>query len=260
MNRNQPTREPQIQDEVVHWYRSMPPCTKFLFTSFIAITTAGRFGLFDPIYLVFFPSRVVKHLEIWRLFTSFFIQDFNLNAAIQLYFMYSYSKDLETTRFAGRTADYVYFLLIESVLILIGGWLNGLIVLNQSLVMSIIYLWSKHHSEIIVSFLFGLRFKGKYLPFVLVAFESLQMNATLPWASIVGLLTGHVYYYFSDVYPTNGGPRLLTTPRWLYSIFPQSFTPTQTSFGTTIYPNRLNQQSQRSTNTNNWGRGHRLGQ
>ncbi|CAH1767425.1 13564_t:CDS:2, partial [Entrophospora sp. SA101] len=133
--------------------------------------------------------------------------------------------------------------------------------------MSIIYLWSQYYSDRIVNFIFGLRFQGKYFPYVLVIFEALQMGGGLPWESIIGLFTGHAYHYLTDTYPANGGPRLLTTPGWLYSIFPLSSTPTSTTFGT-AYPGRLSQQQQQSSrvggnpasatttrsSTSNWGR------
>nr|CAG8560268.1 3292_t:CDS:2 [Entrophospora candida] len=112
--------------------------------------------------------------------------------------------------------------------------------------MSIIYLWSQYYSDRIVNFIFGLRFQGKYFPYVLVVFEALQMGGGLPWESIIGLFTGHAYHYLTDTYPANGGPRLLTTPGWLYSIFPLSSTPTSTTFGT-AYPGRLSQQQQQSS-------------
>nr|CAG8527851.1 8301_t:CDS:2 [Entrophospora candida] len=133
--------------------------------------------------------------------------------------------------------------------------------------MSIIYLWSQYYSDRIVNFIFGLRFQGKYFPYVLVVFEALQMGGGLPWESIIGLFTGHAYHYLTDTYPANGGPRLLTTPGWLYSIFPLSSTPTSTTFGT-AYPGRLSQQQQQSSrvggnpasatttrSSTSWGRG-----
>ncbi|CAG8712068.1 2264_t:CDS:2, partial [Acaulospora morrowiae] len=114
MNRQQPQR----QNDLAMWYNSIPVCTRFLFTSFIAITLAGNLGLVDIENLLYFPRDIFARFQIWRLYTPFFLFSFNVSGAIQLFFLYKYSVELETTRFAGRTADYVYFLLVEAGLIL----------------------------------------------------------------------------------------------------------------------------------------------
>jgi hypothetical protein len=130
--------------------------------------------------------------------------------------------------------------------------------LNQSLVMAIIYLWSQYFKDAIVNFMFGIRFKGIYLPYVLLVLEILQIG--IPWASIVGLLTGHLYYYLQDIYPESSGTRLLNTPQWLYQIFPPSANNdggVRIAFGTILNPGRNAQQSE--STGRNWGRGNRLG-
>jgi hypothetical protein len=86
----------------------------------------------------------------------------------------------------------------------------------------------------------------------------LQMGG-IPWASVVGLVTGHLYYYLTDLYPASGGARLLNTPQWLYRFFPTNTSASngiQTSFGTILNPGR-NRQVENTTR--NWGRGQRLG-
>ncbi|KAF0539102.1 putative Derlin-1 [Gigaspora margarita] len=250
------SRQPaQPENEIVAWYRSIPTCTRFLFTSFLAITLAGNFGLVNVYSLLYYPRIIFTKYQIWRIYTPFFYYTLDLNGAIQLYLLYRYSSELETTRFIARTADYVYFLLVEAGLILIFGWLLGIMLLNQCLVMAIIYLWSQEFRESIVTFIFGIRFKGSYFPWVLLAFDVLRGGDVLSTA--VGIIAGHIYYYLQELYPATGGSRLLNTPQLLYRYFPPSSSGTRTSFGTAFAPRNQNTAGEGSTHI--WGRGQRLG-
>ncbi|RHZ45617.1 hypothetical protein Glove_668g3 [Diversispora epigaea] len=259
------SQQRQPQNELVLWYGSIPICTKFLFTSYLVVTLIGWSGRVNPLLLVYIPEEIYKGFQIWRLYTPFFIGAFSLPGAILLFFLYKYSKELETTKFVGRTADYVYFLLVEAGLILIAGWLFEIRNLTQILFMSIIYLWSQQYRDSIVNFIFGLRFKGAYFPWVLLAFDSLQMGGRIPWDTLIGIITGHIFYFLYDLYPASGGPRFLNTPQWLYRIFappPVSINSgggIRTSFGTVIPPTSGNQSSESREIRHRWGSGQRLG-
>ncbi|RIA98104.1 Der1-like family-domain-containing protein [Glomus cerebriforme] len=233
MNRQQ---QRQPQNELVAWYNDIPLCTKFLFTSFVVITILGN--TFVPAFYFFhIPYFTFYKLQIWRLYTSFFLHGLSLGGAFQLYFLYYYSREIETSKFSGKTADYVFFLLFEALTILILGWFFGLALFNQCIVMAIIYVWSQYYKDAIVTFMFGIRFKGVYLPFVLLVFEMLQIGG-IPWSSIIGVITGHLYHYLQDIYPASGGPRLLNTPQWLRRMFPQNASGVRFSFGNILSTGR----------------------
>ncbi|CAG8509791.1 2193_t:CDS:2 [Cetraspora pellucida] len=254
-------------DEIATWYKGIPTITKFLFTNFVVITLAGYFVviIFGPrLYGIFWysPFLIFTKFQIWRFYTAFFYVPFGfdlkgLSYVFQAYFLYRHSLELETSRFAGRKADYIYFLLVEAGLILILGWYIEYITyhLSECLIMAIIYLWSQEFRDTIVTFLFGIRFKGAYFPWVLLAFELIQMQNI--WPTAIGILSGHIYYYLMDLYPAAGGPRLLNTPRWLYRYFPPLSSGARTSFGTAF--SARNQNTAGEGSTHKWGRGRRLG-
>lgn len=92
-----------------------------------------------------------------------------------------------------------------------------------------------------MSFLFGLRFKSMYFPWVLIAFRILLGG--FPLSEICGALIGHLYFFLVDVYPaTHNGRRIITTPQFLRDMFPAPRAPGQTTGGGI-----------------NWGRAYRLG-
>ena len=89
---------------------------------------------------------------------------------------------------------------------------------------------------------------------------------------ILGILTGHLYYYVKYVYPRDqGGSELITTPSILYRFLP-SYTPMRSTTGFLSFPTASSIRSQRnplssnnpssstSSSGHNWGgRGHVLG-
>ena len=61
MNQHGPAQHQQrtFQDEAMLWYRSLPPVTKFLFSSFVIEVLIGTV-LVDFQYLAFIPGNVLK--------------------------------------------------------------------------------------------------------------------------------------------------------------------------------------------------------
>lgn len=259
-----PPQTPPARNELVDWYQSLPPITKSIFVLSIATTVAPALGLVSP-YSLILNWPAVSKLQLWRLVTTFFLNKFGLAFAMNVYFLYRYSLQLETEVFAGRTADYIYFFLVTGAAELVAAKFLDLIVLSDSFLLSIAYLWSRHNSEVPVSFMFGIRFKAQYLPWVLVGYDYLT-TGVLPIPSFVGIAAAHIYYYLTTTYPSQGGRRYLATPAFLQRMFPP--TVVRGGGGFQMWPGRAyqqqQQQQQQSGPTNifgghRWGRGYRLG-
>lgn len=46
------------------------------------------------------------------------------------------------------------------------------------------------------------------------------MHGNIPKDEICGVLVGHVWYYFNDIYPpTHGGHRPMDPPQWWINLF-----------------------------------------
>jgi len=133
-------------------------------------------------------------------------------------FLVRYGQSLEQTTFNGRTADYVFCLSFGALALLVIGWILHLPLLAMSLIMMIIYIWSRKNPNINMSFMFGIQFLSFYFPWVLVAFNFLLGGIPIP--EIVGIVVGHIYYFLEDIYPLTSGRRLLKTPDVFYRWFP----------------------------------------
>jgi len=206
---------------IEQWWKELPIVTKWLFALSFGLTLVANFGLINPIFLILDFHKVFYNFEIWRLFTAFLFHGrLGFPFLIHMVFLVQYGKSLEQTMFFGKTADYVYFLGVGSLLLLVIAFFLNLPILGMSLIMMIIYLWSRKNPNVVMSFMFGIRFQSFYFPWVLVIFNVLLGG--FPLSELMGIIVGHVYFFLEDIYPATGGPRLLKTPNFLYSWFPNA--------------------------------------
>ena len=86
--------------------------------------------------------------------------------------------------------------------------------LGTSLSSTLVYIWSRRNPETRLSFFGLLVFTAPYLPWVLIGF-SLFMHGQVPKDEILGVVVGHVYYFFADVWPgLYEGSQPMAPPGW----------------------------------------------
>lgn len=91
--------------------------------------------------------------------------------------------------------------------------------LGHPLSSTLVYIWSRRNPDTRLSFLGLLVFTAPYLPWVLMGF-SLVLHGSVPKDEIMGVLIGHVWYFFTDVYPPlHNGSRPLDPPTWWTRLF-----------------------------------------
>lgn len=94
----------------------------------------------------------------------------------------------------------------------------NLLFLGHAFTIMIVYIWSRRNPGVRMNFFGIIMFQAPYLPWVLLAFSILLGSSTV--VDIIGIIVGHFYYFFEDVFP-NGphGFRLLETPRFIKATF-----------------------------------------
>ncbi|EFE38370.1 hypothetical protein TRV_07028 [Trichophyton verrucosum HKI 0517] len=156
------------------------------------------------------------------------LSDINTDSDLlfHVFFLQRYSRLLEES--AGRSPAFFSWLLLyaTSILLLASPFLS-LPFLGSSLSASLVYIWGRKNPDTRLSFLGLLVFTAPYLPFVLMAF-SLIVHGTIPKDEICGAVVGHIWYYFTDVYPQMyGGVRPLDPPAWWRRLFESTNTQDQ---------------------------------
>lgn len=215
---------------VEDWYKQMPVITRSYLTASILTTVGCSLEIISPYNLYLNPTRVVKQYEFWRLITNFFFfGKMDLDFLFHMFFLARYCKLLEENSFRGRTADFFYMLFfggtVLTAVVLAGGMIPYLsesfariLFLSNSLTFMMVYVWSKRNPFVHMSFLGLFTFTAPYLPWVLLGFSVLVGSS--PWVDLLGMVAGHAYYFLEDVYPIMTGRRLLKTPSFIKSMFP----------------------------------------
>ncbi len=222
------------------WFWETPICTRWWTTATFAISALVQFKILTPFQLFYsYRSVFIKGqvrflrlvsplcallradslLQYWRLLTTFlYFGPISLDLVFHIYFLQRYSRLLEET--AGRSpAVFSWLLLYSMAFLLLLSPLVSMPFLGQPLSSTLVYVWSRRNPETRLSFLGLMVFTAPYLPWVLMGF-SLVLHGSVPKDEIMGVVIGHVYYFFADVYPPlHNGSQPMAPPNWWRRLF-----------------------------------------
>jgi Derlin-2/3 len=201
------------------WFWDMPVCTRWWTVATILTSVLVQCQMVTPFQLFYSFRAVFSKLQYWRLLTTFiYFGPLSLDLAFHIYFMQRYSRLLEES--SGRSPAHFSWLLMYAMACLIAiSPLVSMPFLGHPLSSTLVYIWSRRNPDTRLSFLGLLVFTAPYLPWVLMGF-SLFMHGTIPKDEIMGVVIGHVWYFFTDVYPPlHNGSKPLDPPRWWRRIF-----------------------------------------
>ncbi|KFH43105.1 Derlin-like protein [Hapsidospora chrysogenum ATCC 11550] len=201
------------------WFWEMPICTRWWTVATIMTSALVQFHMVTPFQLFYSFRAVFVKSQYWRLLTTFlYFGPFSLDLLFHIYFLQRYARLLEES--SGRSPAHFSWLLVYSMASLIAlSPLVSMPFLGHPLSSTLVYIWSRRNPDTRLSFLGLLVFTAPYLPWVLMGF-SLVMHGTVPRDEIMGVVIGHVWYFFTDVYPPlHNGSRPLDPPRWWRRLF-----------------------------------------
>ncbi|KAJ2687493.1 hypothetical protein IWW39_002907 [Coemansia spiralis] len=210
--------------QLAAWYASVPVITRTLVTATVATTLAARLYLVSPYLLGLYWPPIWNRFQIWRLVTGFFVHKSHIhffNIMFMFIMLYQYTIDLERGEFAGRGADFAWFIVFCMSTMSGLAWLTSTISLAEGVLLAVITLWSLHRQEQIVSFYFGFKFPARYFPYTIIALEFVLDHGSIPYAMVYGWVAAHLYYYLSVDLPSQGGLNYIPTPQLFYRYIGQ---------------------------------------
>lgn len=166
----------------------------------------------------------MKERQYWRLATNFlFNGEFGLPFFWSMYLLIFYCSSLEEMGFRGKSGDFFYLLFMGATMLLIISFVFGITnnFFSGALLDIITYIWSRRNPHARMQVLV-FPVQAVYLPWTL-AVVSLLMGGSIR-DHLLGILCGHIYYFFTDVYPlmpTSKGFQLFKTPRVVKYVFRQ---------------------------------------
>ncbi|TYZ58255.1 hypothetical protein PybrP1_007932 [[Pythium] brassicae (nom. inval.)] len=203
-------------NDPLEWYYEIPIVSRFYLTGALLTTTACALDLVSPFSLYFNFTLIFFKGQVWRLLTTFlFFGLFSIDFLFHIL--------LEEGSFRGRTADFVYMILLGATAMILVAPFVSIHFLGSPLTFMMVYLWGRRNEHVRMSFLGLFPFTAPYLPWVMLSFSILLGNSAT--TDLIGIVVGHIYYFFEDVYPTIAtirgwkNQRPFATPRLLKYIF-----------------------------------------
>lgn len=193
----------------------VPPITRYMI---LLISTVALLVYIDAVspYSLYYSPLFLKKLEIWRVFTSFlYFGKPTLDMFMHVVFLYRYSRMLEEG--CVSTSEYFWLIFVISSALFAISNIYGISALGTSFSSTITYIWTKRNPRAIVQIFGFISFPAFYLPFILPGFMLLSKRS-ISIDDVLGIVVGHLFHYFKDVYP-RWGRDILRTPCWAKKLF-----------------------------------------
>lgn len=179
-------------------------------------------------------NRVWSHGEVWRLASNFLFFDyFSLNWVFHMIFLVPNASQLERHHYRSRTSGFIYMMLIMCMLQLGFAWalfyfnIYRIMFLGPAFSFAVVYVWSRKSMHVQMQFLGLFVFQAPFLPLVMLGVGTALGQS--PVFDMLGIASGHLYWFFEDVYPQiKPGRHLTATPRILKMLFDAPPPPVET--------------------------------
>ena len=109
---------------------------------------------------------------------------------------------------------------MQTVILTALGYLLGFPFQAQAMIAATLYVSSHLSPMDIMPFQFGFMITSWQLPFCMMAIDCLsQQNISAAWPHVLGIFSGHLYHFFTKVWPALGGKAWLAPPKWFVKRF-----------------------------------------
>ncbi|KAI0044304.1 DER1-domain-containing protein [Auriscalpium vulgare] len=246
--------------------RKIPPVTRFVAASSLAVSIPVMMQLVSPYKVVFVKDLVVYNWEIWRVWSSFFLGSSGINFIFDFAMLYRTSNQLEEGHFLGRSADFAWQLLVA---------VGGILALNvplqtyvhhRALIVCLTYLSSALAPPGTTSSIMGMvTIPIQYFPYALIGMDLVMSGAQAAGVGVTGAVIGHLWWWWIFGDDGHGLPGLQeygSAPRWVTSIVganaPARTGPTEPDENDS-QPRRPVRAAAAGEGGYQWGQGNRLG-
>ncbi|KAK1443924.1 derlin like protein [Babesia gibsoni] len=194
----------------------IPYMTRLYISTSLCLMVLCSLDIISPLNL-YMSWTMVLHGEVWRLVTCFvYFGSFGMNFFWNIYVLIHYCSSLESVTMHNKPADFFWMLVCSAAMVLgISQFFGNSMFYGGSMINILTYIWGRKNPYSRVGIIF-VSVPAPYLPWIMVILSYLA--GYLLTENIMGIVVGHTYYFFTDVYPkmpTSRGVQLLGTPEFL---------------------------------------------
>ena len=183
--------------------KQTPPITRALVIASLLLTLLTHLEIVSGFKFFFNLGLIAWELQIWRLVTHLlFFGELGIHTFFRLLLFYRFSKHLETSSFGSDSIAYFWFLVYGATLINGAAWLTGHFHLADSLMTMIMYYWSRKNQDMMLQVFGIIPVRAPYITWFFMVIEYLIGDFVVK--DLIGIIVGHVYFYYVDIYPRMG--------------------------------------------------------
>ncbi|KAJ7306769.1 Der1-like family-domain-containing protein [Mycena albidolilacea] len=206
--------------DLVAEIRKIPPVTRTLCISSVCVSLGVMMSLVSPYKVIYTYSLAFGKLEIWRLYSSFFLGSGGINYIFDLVMLYRTMNDLESGPYARKSADLAWQLAIASAAIIVTSIPVGSMIFFRPLLLCIAYIGSALAPPGAMTSIMGLiTLPVKYLPYIMLGMDLLMGGPSAVATALPGAVVGHLWWWGVWGPQLGGAGGVLTpwsaAPRWL---------------------------------------------
>lgn len=177
--------------------------------------------LASPLDLYFDFNLMMKNQEYYRLITSLLYFGPAVPATLfSLLSFANFASLIEVDLFGRKPAEFVVFLLYVSISSILSSVFTREVFFGPIITLTCLYYWTKHHGNMSMQIMgLPINIKAAYAPFAYAAMNYYRQGFWGMIPNVIGIVLGHLYFYFHDVTNVRFGKKFIGAPKWLNQAF-----------------------------------------
>ena len=193
-------------------FAQAPPITRSWVSASVVMALLTSSKVIDPRDICFSEPMVLHEGQWWRLIANFFYMGDAVKSIffwVQLHHFWECCKMLELVKYRWEPADFIKLIVTNAFFLLcLKQLFPSTIFLGTPMVMAFLYMYAREYEMQVMNLLGFFSIRCGWLPFAQMLQDYLQMGDVTPNA--LGLISGHTYFYLSEVKPRLELPEQLT--------------------------------------------------
>jgi len=183
-------------------YAQAPPITRSWVSASVVLAVLTSTGALDTKAICMSEPAVLHAGEWWRMLVNFFFMGDALKSIffwVQLHHFWDCCKMLEMVKYRWEPADFIKLIVCNALMLCVlkHHFFPHTIFLGSPMVMAFLYMYAREYEAQQMNLLGFFSIRCGWLPFAQMLQDILQAGDIAP--NILGLSSGHIYYYFTEV-------------------------------------------------------------
>ncbi|KAJ7150892.1 Der1-like family-domain-containing protein [Mycena crocata] len=182
--------------ELLAEIRKIPPVTRVFVISCLGVSLPVMMGLVSGYKVVYTYRLAFEQLQVWRLYTSFWLGSPGINFIFELVMLYRTADQLESGPYANKSADLAWQAFAAGVAIIITSIPVSSSVFFRPMLLCLAYISSSLAPVGAQTSIMGLiQLPVTYLPYIMLGMDLIMGGPGAVAVALPGAVVGHLWWW-----------------------------------------------------------------